>query len=80
MFIQNFRKGIVGAELKSPEADGIACPEIDGYNDHNLKKGKEHLCSAWYCANSITRDVHPTSMIIVSDFSLVENPVNGVFC
>jgi hypothetical protein len=25
---------IVAAEVKSPKADHVACPEMDGYNDH----------------------------------------------
>ena len=29
----------VRATPKSPKADGLACPEIDGYNDH--KKSRE---------------------------------------
>lgn len=34
----------VSAGVKSPKADGFACPEIDGYNDQKSGKGKR-LCS-----------------------------------
>ena len=34
----------VSANLKSPEVDGIAWPEIAVYNDHDKRERKERLC------------------------------------
>ncbi len=31
----------VCASVKGPKADGIACPEIDRYNDHIIVKEKD---------------------------------------
>lgn len=42
---------IVSANLKRPKADGIAWPNIAGYNDHILVKGKD---ASVECANALT--------------------------
>jgi hypothetical protein len=70
------------ANLKSHKADGIACPRIDGYNNHiNFEKGKGFLVNSVTALNSSTQESLPKNpMVIVSKYELVEKTENGVFC
>jgi hypothetical protein len=48
---------IVWASLLDPKADVIACPGIDGYNDHIILERRNAPVLLCQCSNSSTRSV-----------------------
>ena len=70
----------VATKLKSPFTDGIAWPRIAGYNDHSLEKGKTLPFKGATVQPEAPEASTQQSMVIVSNYQLIENPEKGVFC
>lgn len=64
--------------MKCQKDDRLACPEIDGYNYHSIEKGKDAPFLMLLAATSETSPQN--TMIIVSEYELIEKSDNGVFC
>jgi hypothetical protein len=62
------------ANLKSHKADGIACPRIDGYNNHiNFEKGKGFLVNSVTALNSSTQESLPKNLwLLYQNMSLLK--------
>ena len=78
-YVEIARK-IVSASLKQPEADGIACPEIAGYNDHIIGKEKDTSVYRKPARTGSPEASRKKIMVIVSKYDLIEKPQTGVFC
>jgi len=63
---------IVFANLKSPKADGIACLEHAGYNDHITAKEKDASISV-ICYSRPPETSIGQCMVIVTNYELIEN-------
>jgi len=69
---------LVFANLKSPKADGIACPKHAGYNDHITAKEKDASISV-ICYSRPLETSTKQCMIIVTNSELIENPRTHFF-
>lgn len=68
----------VSATLKSPKADGIACPKHAGYNDHKTAKEKDAPLSV-ICYSKPPEASLGHCMVIVTNYELIENPKTHFF-
>jgi hypothetical protein len=57
-------RAIVLAKPKRPKADGIACPRIAGYNNHNTGKERTSLFRCATEATAAPRDVPNKSWLL----------------
>lgn len=70
---------VVSANLKCPKADGIACPDVAGYNDYIMRK-ERRLCFDVQLHQQKHQRRPQEDMVIVAEYELIENIEKGVFC